>query len=144
MGNKVPWKTGMLIYLLVTSRPLISCRKNQFYHLVSVLRPPNLSAMHSVIFISQLNFATHETEDPFATPHLGLPELFLFKWYGSYNSTEYVRDLASVGHSAQGQGRKSTFQTQRLHQEIGMPESTCSGGLLGGVLRGNTIRGNMA
>ena len=30
MGNKVPWKTGMLIYLPVTSRPLISLQKEAF------------------------------------------------------------------------------------------------------------------
>ena len=40
MGNKAPWKTGMLIYLPVTSRPLISLhRKKQFHHLVTS-RPP--------------------------------------------------------------------------------------------------------
>ena len=40
MGNKAPSKTGMLIYLPVTQRPLISlCRKKQFYHLVTS-RPP--------------------------------------------------------------------------------------------------------
>ena len=33
-GNKVPWKTGMLMYLPVTSQPPISLQK-QFYHLVT-------------------------------------------------------------------------------------------------------------
>ena len=29
--SKDPWKTGMLIYLPVTSQPLISCRKKRFF-----------------------------------------------------------------------------------------------------------------
>ena len=31
MGNKVPWKIGMLIYLLATSRPLISLQKEAVF-----------------------------------------------------------------------------------------------------------------
>ena len=56
MGNKVPWKTGMLIYLPVISRPLISCRKNQFY-LPVTSRPAILTA-------SILNFYLPSTSRP--------------------------------------------------------------------------------
>ena len=40
MGNKVPWKGGMLIYLPVTSRPLISLQKE------AVLLPCNFATAH--------------------------------------------------------------------------------------------------
>ena len=40
MGNKVPWKTGTLIYLLVTSRPLISLQKE------AVLSSCNFATAH--------------------------------------------------------------------------------------------------
>ena len=43
MGHKVPWKTWRLICHLVTSRPLISCRKKEFY-LPVTSRPPILTA----------------------------------------------------------------------------------------------------
>ena len=65
-GNKVPWKTGMLIYLPVTSRPLISPQKE------AVLSPCNFATTRLTAcilnFLSPLNVATHETEDPFAAP----------------------------------------------------------------------------
>ena len=50
MGNKVPWKIGTLIYLPVTSRPLFSCRKKQFYHLVT--SRPAIWRLSFWIFIS--------------------------------------------------------------------------------------------
>ena len=65
MGHKVPWKTGVLICHLVTLRPLISRRKRLVY-LPVTSRPP-IRQFHSA-FLSPLNFATHEVEDPFATP----------------------------------------------------------------------------
>ena len=40
MGNKVPWKTGMPIYLPVTSRPLISLQKE------AVSSPCNFATAH--------------------------------------------------------------------------------------------------
>ena len=40
MGNKVPWKTGMLIYLPVTLRPLISLQKE------AVVSPCNFATAH--------------------------------------------------------------------------------------------------
>ena len=70
MGNKVPWKIGMLISLPVTLRPLIFLQKE------AVLSPCNFATTHltacilSFLLISPFNFATHETEDPFAMPHL--------------------------------------------------------------------------
>ena len=68
MGKKVPWKTGMLIYLPVTSRPLMFLQKE------AVLSPCNFPTSHSTACILNfyLPFATHEMEDPFATPHLFL------------------------------------------------------------------------
>ena len=48
MGNKVPWKTGVLIYLHVTSRPLISLQKE------AVLSPCNFATTHLTACI--LNF----------------------------------------------------------------------------------------
>ena len=48
MGNKVPWKIGMLIYLPVTSRPLISLQKE------AVLSPCNFTTNHVTACI--LNF----------------------------------------------------------------------------------------
>ena len=39
MGNKVPWKTGMLMYLPVTLRPLIALQKEACYHLVTSRKP---------------------------------------------------------------------------------------------------------
>ena len=48
MGNKVPWKIGMLIYLSVTSRPLISPQKE------AVLSPCNFATTHLTACI--LNF----------------------------------------------------------------------------------------
>ena len=48
MGNKVPWKTGMLIYLPVTSRPLISLQKE------AVSSPCNFATAHLTACI--LNF----------------------------------------------------------------------------------------
>ena len=40
MGNKVPWKTAMLIYLPVTSRPLVSLQKE------AVLSSCNFTTAH--------------------------------------------------------------------------------------------------
>ena len=40
MGNKVPWKTGVLIYLHVTSRPLMSLQQE------AVLSPCNFATTH--------------------------------------------------------------------------------------------------
>ena len=75
MGNKVPWKTGVLISLPVTSRPLISLQKD------AVLSPFNLATTHLTAYIlnglSPLNFAAHATEDPFATPHFCAPKVRL-------------------------------------------------------------------
>ena len=48
MGNKVPWKTGVLIYLPVTSRPLISLQKE------AALSPCNFATAHLTACI--LNF----------------------------------------------------------------------------------------
>ena len=65
IGNKVPWKIGMLIYLPVTSRPLISLQKE------AILSPCNFATTHltaCILILNPLNFVTHETEDPFATP----------------------------------------------------------------------------
>ena len=45
MGDKVPWKTGMLIYLPVTSRPHISLQKE------AVLSPCNFATSHLAAFI---------------------------------------------------------------------------------------------
>ena len=70
MGNKVPWTTGMLIYLPVTSRPLIFLQKE------AIWSPCNFATTHLKACILNFdlpsNFATHETEDPFASPHFGL------------------------------------------------------------------------
>ena len=56
----------MLIYLPVTSRPLISLQEE------AVLSPCNFATAHLTAgilnFYLPLNFATHETEDPFAAP----------------------------------------------------------------------------
>ena len=57
MGNTDPWKTGMLI---LTQKEASSCITLQF------LDHP-LYSLHSE-FLSPLDFATYETEDPFATP----------------------------------------------------------------------------
>ena len=69
MGNKVPWKTGMLIYLPVTSRPLIFLLLKG-----AVLSPCNFATARLTAcilnFLSPLNFATHEMEDAYATPQL--------------------------------------------------------------------------
>ena len=74
MGNEVPWKTWMLIYLRLGCRICISLqlrdhsfsrRKKQFY--LPVASRPSFDSLHSE-FLSPFNFATHETEDPFATP----------------------------------------------------------------------------
>ena len=66
MANKVPWKTGMLIYLPGTSRPLISLQKE------AISSPCNFATAHwtacTLNFLCPFNFATHETEDPLATP----------------------------------------------------------------------------
>ena len=48
MGNEVPWKTGMLIYLPVTSRPLTFPQKE------AVLSPCNFATTHLTACI--LNF----------------------------------------------------------------------------------------
>ena len=56
MGNKVPWKTGMLIYLPVTSRPLISLQKE------AVLSPCNFATAHLTACI--LNFYLPWTSRP--------------------------------------------------------------------------------
>ena len=48
MGNKVPWETGVLIYLPVTSRPVISLQKE------AVLSPCNFATTHLTACI--LNF----------------------------------------------------------------------------------------
>ena len=67
MGNKVPWKIGLLIYLPVTSRPLISLQKEE------VLSPCNFATTHLKACI--LNFYLPWTSRPmkrrtlFATPH---------------------------------------------------------------------------
>ena len=69
MGHEVPWKTGMLICDPVTSRPLIVLQTE------AVLSPCNFATTHSIActlsdseFLFPFNFATHEMEDPFATP----------------------------------------------------------------------------
>ena len=68
MGNKVPWKTGVLNYFPVTLRPLISLQKEAF------LSPCNFATAHMTACI--LNFCLPWTsrpmkrEDPFATPQI--------------------------------------------------------------------------
>ena len=60
MGKKVPWKTGMLISLPVTSRPVIFLQKE------AVSSPCNFATTHltACILISPpFNFATHEMDD---------------------------------------------------------------------------------
>ena len=61
MGNKVPWKTGMLLCLPVTSRPLISLRKE------AALSPCNFATAHLtaciLIFIS-LELCKLKNRDP--------------------------------------------------------------------------------
>ena len=61
MANKVPRKTGMLIYLPVTSRPRISLQKE------AVLSPCNFATTHLTAcilnFYLHQNFAIHESED---------------------------------------------------------------------------------
>ena len=64
MGNIVPWKIGVLFISLQLRNHSFSCRKKHLYHLVTS-RPP----FWQLAFWYPLNFATHETEDPFATPH---------------------------------------------------------------------------
>ena len=64
MGNKVPWKIGMLLHLPVTSQPRIFPQKEAFYLPVTSWHP--FDSLHSQ-FLSPFNFATHEMEDPFAT-----------------------------------------------------------------------------
>ena len=65
MGHKAPLKTGLLIYLPVTSRPLIYQQKE------AVLSPCSFATTHLTACV--LNYylpfeiTTHETEDPFAT-----------------------------------------------------------------------------
>ena len=64
MGNKVPWKTGMLIYLPVTLRTLISLQKE------AVLSPCNFATAYLTGCILNFYlpyFATPWMEDPFAT-----------------------------------------------------------------------------
>ena len=56
MGNKVPWKIGVLIYLPVTSRPLISLQKEP------VLSPCNFATTHLTACI--LNFYLPWTSRP--------------------------------------------------------------------------------
>ena len=56
MGNKVPWKTGVLIYLPVTSRPLISLQKE------AVLSPCNFATTRLTACI--LNFYLPWTSRP--------------------------------------------------------------------------------
>ena len=56
MGNKVPWKTGVPIYLPVTSRPLISLQKE------AVLHPCNFATTHLTARI--LNFYLPWTSRP--------------------------------------------------------------------------------
>ena len=66
MGHKVPWKTGMLICHLVTSRPLIFTQKE------AVLSPCNFATARltaSILhFYLPLTSQPHEMEDPFAMP----------------------------------------------------------------------------
>ena len=57
MGNKVPWKTGMLIYLSVTSRPLISLQKE------AVSSPCNLAIAHLTAF-GEIRRARQNTNPP--------------------------------------------------------------------------------
>ena len=56
MGNEVPWKTGMLIYLPVTSRPLISLQKE------AVSSPCNFATTHLTACI--LDFYLPSTSQP--------------------------------------------------------------------------------
>ena len=71
MGNKVPWKTWVLIYLPVTSPTHFLAE--------AVLSPCNFATAHLTACTPNgylpLNFATHETEDPFAMPQcVAFPE----------------------------------------------------------------------
>ena len=60
MGNKVPWKTGTLIYLPATARPLISLQKE------AVLSPCNFATAHLTACI--LNFYLPLTPPFFVHP----------------------------------------------------------------------------
>ena len=60
LDHKVPLKIGMLIYLLVTSRPLTVLQKEAFYL-------PVVGSLCSTFYLP-VTPATHEMEDPFATP----------------------------------------------------------------------------
>ena len=68
MDTKLPWKIGMLIYLPVTTGPLIVLQ-NEVVFIFLQLRDHPFRSLHSE-FLSPSNFATYEMEDPFATPHL--------------------------------------------------------------------------
>ena len=70
IGNKVPWKTGMLMYLPVTSRPLIVLQKE------AVLSPCNFAATRLAACILncchpllKFNFEIHEIERSLSQHH---------------------------------------------------------------------------
>ena len=73
MGNEVPWKTGMLIYLPqrlpVTSRPLISPQKE------AVLSPCNFATAHLTACI--LNFHLPSTSRPMKQRTLSQRPIFV-------------------------------------------------------------------
>ena len=90
-GSRNPWVikflTGVLIYLPVISRPLISLQKKK-----AVLSPCNFATTHLTAcilnFCSPFDFATHETEDPRVTPKFWVPQLSAWFAAGRTMGTE--------------------------------------------------------
>ena len=84
MGNKVPWKTGMLIYLRVTSRPLIFLQKE------AVLSPCNFATGHLTACI--LDFCLPWTSRPMKRRTLSQrPILSDYHW----GQNDYLPNLSS-------------------------------------------------
>ena len=90
MGNKAPWKIGMTINLPVTSRPLISLQKE------AVPSPCNFATTHLtaciLTFLCPLNFATHETEDPFATPQNSSQQIIYVIFSAGFREEQAFRE----------------------------------------------------
>ena len=82
MGNKVPWKTGMLIYLPVTPRPLISLQKE------AILSPCNFATTHLTARI--LNFYHPLTSRPMKRRTLSQRPIYQFSGPISGDSQEAI------------------------------------------------------
>ena len=97
MGHEVSWNIG--ICHPVTSRPLIFPQQD------AVLSPCNFAATHLIACILQcflLSFATHEMEDPFATPQYFLVGFMSQQFHVSAPKRLYV--LAKAARVPVGRG----------------------------------------